>query len=142
MKKKPTDPACPCGGLPPGAAYRQCCQPYLEGTAVAPDAERLMRSRYTAFTLANAAYLLSTWHSSTRPEDLALDPPNAPHGTRWLGLTVHCHERSDANHAIVEFTARFREAGKAQRMHETSRFIQEGGQWFYVDGKVEGGAAG
>lgn len=137
MKKKSSDPICPCGGRPQGAAYKNCCEPYISGTATAPDAERLMRSRYTAFTLADAAYVLSSWHSGTRPQQLNLEPPGAPHGTRWLGLTVHCHERSDANHAVVEFTARFREAGKAQRMHETSRFVLEAGQWFYVGGDVE-----
>lgn len=141
MKKKSPDPICPCGGLPAGAAYQRCCEPYLSGAANAPDAERLMRSRYTAFSLANTAYLLASWHPSTRPERLNLEPPGAPHGTRWLGLTVHCHERTDANHAIVEFTARFREAGKAQRLHETSRFVQEAGRWFYVDGNVGDDAA-
>lgn len=142
MKKKTPAPACPCGGVPIGTAYKDCCELYISGAATAPDAERLMRSRYTAYTLADAAYLLSTWHASTRPPQLNLDPPDAPHGTRWIGLTVHCHERSDASHAVVEFTARYREGGKAQRLRETSRFVREEGQWFYVDGNVGNEAAG
>ena len=64
------DQPCPCGR---GEAYGACCGPLHSGAA-APTAERLMRSRYSAFALGKAQYLLDTWHSSTRPDDLELDP--------------------------------------------------------------------
>src|SRR5690606_31867140 len=103
---------------------------------LASDAERLMRSRYTAYALGIAEYVLATWHRTTRPASLTLGPPGTPHGIRWLGLQVHEHHRPDTDHAEVRFTARYRESGKAYRMAELSRFAREGGIWFYVDGDV------
>lgn len=88
-----------------------------------------MRSRYTAFVREDARYLLATWHASTRPSTLAFDP-----GARWLGLEVRRHQHLGAMHAEVEFVARHRLAGRAVRLHETSRFVCEDGRWWYVDG--------
>ena len=89
-----------------------------------------MRSRYSAFVLDLADYLLATWHPSTRPASLA---PNEP-GLKWLGLDVKQHRQQDETHATVEFVARSKLAGKANRLHECSRFLKEEGRWFYVDG--------
>lgn len=129
-------PDCPCGrtdarGRP--KPFAQCCGLCLEPVhpQAATDAECLMRSRYSAFVLGRADYLLGTWHASTRPAQLDLDP-----GNRWLGLQVRSHRRVDADHAEVEFVARFRVAGRAVRQHERSRFVREGGRWWYVDGDV------
>ena len=82
---------CPCSC---GKKYSDCCGRYLDGGEAAPDACALMRSRYTAYTLAREDYLLSTWHSSTRPAALSLADEAA---TRWLGLEVKRHEQRDAN---------------------------------------------
>ncbi len=122
---------CPCGS---GKEFGGCCARYFEGAEVAPTAEALMRSRYTAYTLQREDYLLSTWHASTRPAQLGLaeEPP-----TKWLGLEVKRHEQQDEDHAIVEFVARYKVNGRAHRLHEVSRFVREAGQWFYVDGAVE-----
>lgn len=90
-----------------------------------------MRSRYTAYVLAREPYLLATWHASTRPTRLDLTP------TRWIGLTVSRHEQQDADHATVEFVARYKIGGRAHRLHETSRFVREEGRWYYVDGEVD-----
>jgi SEC-C motif-containing protein len=95
------------------------------------DAEALMRSRYTAYTLGDAAYLLATWHPDTRPGDLDLDAEPRP---KWLGLQVRRHVQSDPDHAEVEFVARYKIAGRAQRMHELSRFVRRDGRWYYLDG--------
>lgn len=98
----------------------------------APDALSLMRSRYSAYVLADTAYLLSTWHPATRPA--RLDPDDQ---VKWLGLEVRAHQETDAAHAEVEFVARCRGGdGKAVRLHERSRFVREEGRWFYVDGDV------
>jgi SEC-C motif domain protein len=56
--------------------------------------------------------------------------------TKWLGLEVKRHEQQDANHAIVEFVARYKVNGRAQRLHEVSRFVREDGRWVYVSGEV------
>ena len=91
-----------------------------------------MRSRYAAYVLGRRDYLAETWHPSTRPADLEPDPP----GLRWLGLEVRRHVQQDPDHAIVEFVARSKLGGKAERLHETSRFVREDGRWFYLDGDI------
>jgi len=121
---------CPCGS---GLAYDDCCGIYLSGAASAPSAEVLMRSRYTAYTRNDPAYLSTTWHVSTRPVNLDINDQPA---TKWLGLNVMRHEQQDASHAIVEFIARYKINGRAFKLQETSRFVQDSGQWFYVDGDI------
>jgi SEC-C motif-containing protein len=118
---------CPCGRA---ASLSECCGRYLAGEP-APDAESLMRSRYTAFTLADEAYLLATWHPDTRPGALNLAAEPQP---KWLGLSVKSHLRQDENNATVEFVARYKIAGRATRLHETSRFEKLDGRWYYLDG--------
>jgi SEC-C motif-containing protein len=88
-----------------------------------------MRSRYTAFVLEREPYLLATWHSGTRPSAVDFEP-----GVKWLGLEVRAHRLLDTGEAEVEFVARSRTAAGATRLHETSRFNQQDGRWFYVDG--------
>ena len=119
--------SCACGST---HAFERCCGRWLAGEP-APTAEALMRSRYTAYTRADHAYLLATWHPSTRPAAIE----GLPAGVKWLGLDVrHAHELGDR--ATVEFVARTKLAGRASRLHETSRFVRENGRWFYVDGVV------
>lgn len=93
-----------------------------------------MRSRYSAYVLGLTDYLLATWHPDTRPTSLDLDADGA---TKWLGLEVRRHEIEDAEHATVEFVARYRVAGRGHRLHETSRFVRISDRWFYVDGDVD-----
>ena len=124
----PASPPCPCGsGLPLSA----CCGRYHAGALhlQAPDAQALMRSRYSAYVLDRIDYLLATWHPSTRPASLE---PNEP-GLRWLGLDVRSHRQQDAEHATVEFVARSKLGGRAHRLCETSRFVCEDGRWYYLD---------
>lgn len=121
---------CPCGS---NKKFADCCGRYLENNQAAPTAEALMRSRYSAYTLQREEYVLATWHQSTRPSglDLAEDA-----STKWLGLEVKRHEQQDDDHSIVEFVARYKVNGRANRLHEESRFIREDGRWFYMDGKI------
>ena len=125
---------CPCGRRDPkgrALACADCCGRYLDHETPAPDAESLMRSRYSAFVLERVDYLNASWHHSTRPADLTLEP-----GQKWLGLEVKTHRLIDADHAEVEFVARSRLGGRGVRLHETSRFVREGGRWFYIDGDI------
>ena len=122
---------CPCGT---GQPYAQCCGRYHAGALhlQAPDAESLMRSRYSAYAMGLGDYLLATWHASTRPAALEPDPP----GLKWLGLDLRHHARQDEDHATVSFVARSKLGGRAHRLQETSRFVRELGRWYYVDGDV------
>ena len=125
---------CPCGS---GRAYADCCGLLhagfaREGRLLAPDAEALMRSRYSAFVLDLRDYLLATWHPRTRPPQLEAPEP----GLRWLGLEVQAHAQQDADHATVRFVARSKLGGRAHRLVETSRFERIAGSWVYLDGDL------
>ncbi len=126
---------CPCGTVHP---LHLCCGRYLDGSAQAPTAEALMRSRYTAYHLRNEAYLLATWHASTRPAGLQIAHGSAPGepAIQWIGLEVKRAQPTGASSAIVEFVARHKTGGRAQRMHEVSRFVCEDGRWFYVGAEM------
>ena len=117
---------CPCGST---KKLIDCCAPYISGARKAPNAEALMRSRYTAYTQNDEAYLRASWDERTCPsERITHQEP-----TKWLGLEVKQH-RVDGNTATVEFVARYKIGGRAQRLHELSRFTCYDGKWFYVDG--------
>ena len=121
---------CPCES---GKPYKNCCEPAHSGTPAA-NAEALMRSRYSAFVLGLEAYLLKTWHPKSRPSalNLADDPP-----TKWLGLQIKRAENTSETTAIVEFVARYKVAGKATRLHETSQFERIDGCWYYLSGEFK-----
>ncbi|MDP3700856.1 MAG: YchJ family metal-binding protein [Hylemonella sp.] len=128
---------CPCGRRDAAGrvlSHAQCCGRYLADFAgtPAPDAQTLMRSRYSAFVLECADYLLATWHAGKRPSQISFDA-----GVKWLGLEVRDFKVIDPDHAEVEFVARQRDrSGRAARLHERSRFVREAGRWYYVDGVI------
>jgi len=127
----PAPTRCPCqSGLP----YAECCGPLHRGERAAPTAEALMRSRYSAFAVGDADYLRATWHPSTRPAELDLDP-----ATRWVRLDVLATSAGGPfdTAGTVEFRATYRDPGEAPgSLHEVSRFVREDGRWSYVDGSV------
>jgi SEC-C motif domain protein len=127
-KRPPAQAPCPCGLLEP---YEACCGRWHDGALHlrAPDAEALMRSRYTAHVFGLQPYLLGTWHPSTRPLSIAPQPP----GLTWIGLEVRRHTPIDTDHATVEFVARSKRGGRADRLHATSRFERVEGRWLYLD---------
>jgi SEC-C motif domain protein len=123
--------ACPCFS---GKAYNDCCQPLHEGEA-APDAERLMRSRYSAYALKLAEYILHTWHADTRPKNLTQEDLS---GIKWLKLQVLSHEQPETDTAFVKFVATFQSGKqKKEQLTEHSRFSRESGRWLYMDGQPD-----
>ena len=124
----PSKEPCPCASSRP---YGQCCGVWHAGTP-APDAQSLMRSRYSAFVLCNEPYLLATWHPDRRPRSIPFNP-----NQKWLGLRIVEARLTGEGTAEVEFIARSRGSNAAAvRHHEHSRFVREAGSWFYVDGDV------
>ena len=121
---------CPCGS---GEGHPSCCGRFLDGGQFPETAEQLMRSRYSAYVLARADYLLTTWHPTTRPPAIALD---AADQVQWLGLKVICAD-NDSTTGVVEFVARHKLNGKAYRLHEVSQFVKQNGRWLYVTGKMK-----
>ena len=124
----PMSPPCPCADT---RVFADCCGPIINGTRAAESAEQLMRSRYSAYVIGDADYLSQSWHSDTRPSRIRLHPAD-----RWLGLQIKSARGGPADtEGTVEFVARVKRGGKATRLHETSRFVREDGQWRYLDGK-------
>jgi SEC-C motif-containing protein len=119
---------CTCGNPRP---YGDCCGRFHAGEA-ANTAQKLMRSRYSAYMLQLEDYLLATWHPLTRPVALSLAEADT---TRWLGLDIRSQQET-FNSARVEFIARYRVGGgPVQKLHEISRFVREDERWFYLDGE-------
>ena len=127
---------CPCNS---GNAFNACCEPIILNQSAA-SALALMRSRYSAYTLANADYIHETTHVQTRSEHNLKDITRWAQDNSWNQLEVISTEHGNVNdiRGIVEFKAHFTDAkGKAQVHHERSTFQKEDGQWFYVDGKFD-----
>ncbi len=93
-----------------------------------------MRSRYSAYAKGDADYLFRTWHPRTRPLDVSVDLR-----ITWTGLEVidTVAGGPDDDRGEVEFRARFESAGRADSLHERSRFERRAGRWFYLDPKSE-----
>ena len=128
------DERCPCLS---GLTFGECCAPVHRGERVAATAEALMRSRYSAFAVGDAAWLRASWHSRTRPTSLDLDDDVV-----WRRLDILAtHAGGPFDDAgEVEFAAYWRNpaTGDRGRLHETSRFVREDDRWLYVDGDVDG----
>ena len=90
-----------------------------------------MRARYTAYVLGDAAFLLRSWHPTTRPGSVRFDPDVDWHGLDVVAATAGGPLDAEGT---VEFRARFRRGDAHLELHELSSFVREGGSWFYVDG--------
>jgi SEC-C motif-containing protein len=129
VNKNISSTLCPCGS---NKKYADCCEPLHAGEP-APTAEALMRSRYSAYVLELTEYLQKSWHASKRPSRIRL------FDHQWVGLKIVKTEAGQTcdNTGSVEFIAKYKVNGKAHRLQETSRFVKEGGHWFYVDGDIQ-----
>ena len=99
-------------------------------------AEALMRSRFDAFRRADTAWLMRTWHPDTRPAQLDLTG-----NPRWRGLQIVdvVAGGEDDDTGVVEFRASYLTDEGIAVLHERSRFVREGGRWFYLDGDDRAG---
>jgi SEC-C motif-containing protein len=129
--------ACVCGSAKDSA---QCCAQYIYGERLAPDAESLMRSRYTAYAQGNIAYIANTMRG---PALVGFDAHNAAEWAKqikWLRLDVVKSSviTPDDDTAYVEFIAHYLFQGRKQKLHEISEFHRIDKCWYYVDGHVKG----
>ncbi|MGZ4784961.1 MAG: YchJ family protein [Acidimicrobiales bacterium] len=125
---------CPCGT---GETYDRCCGRLHRGEAQATTAEQLMRSRYSAYAVLDEPYLLHSWHPSTRPRVVALDPD-----PQWVQLEIVATDAGGPfdQEGTVEFLAHHQRDGQPGVLHETSRFPRFERRWVYLD--AGGRAAG
>ncbi len=133
-------------------AYSDCCQPYHEdidenNDVKAESAERLMRSRYSAFVLQKADYIVKT----TVPAQQALldikSIESWARETNWAGLEIVSHTaKLGKRHAQVEFKAFYTDLKKQPDTqqaahHELSSFVKikdkTGERWYFLDPTVD-----
>ncbi|ASU84731.1 hypothetical protein CDO52_19715 [Nocardiopsis gilva YIM 90087] len=121
------DLPCPCGLA---KVYGDCCGPLHRGERSASTAEQLMRSRYSAFAVGHAGYLVQTWHPRTRPRRVGLEA-----GIRWLRLDVLGTTGGSPFHVegTVSFRAIYSDNGDEGELRENSRFVRHEGAWTYLD---------
>ena len=124
---------CPCGS---GLSYSACCEPIIFGKKDAETAQKLMRSRYTAFTQADVDYLMRSHSAKTRPVKERKIIERWAKSVAWMGLTILNTEAGEANDetGYVEFKANYLENGKPKQIHEKSFFQRENWKWVYVSG--------
>ncbi len=125
---------CPCCSY---KSFEACCQPILEGKRQAITAEELMRSRYTAFVMANINYLMNSHHPKTRPVKDRKNILRWTKSVQWIRLEIHQTKDGLSNdtEGWVEFTAYFMEDGIMNTIHENSFFIKENNRWYYQTGE-------
>ena len=124
MKLDPSS-LCPCQS---GALYKECCGVFLEGRGLPETPLKLMRSRYTAFTLANMDYLESTMKGIPFEKEATFQFAES---VDWKGLKIISHAKI-GNVGEVEFEALFSQDGVLSKIHERSTFTKENGKWFYT----------
>ena len=123
---------CPCcSGLP----FADCCERVIGDQKIAKTAEQLMRSRYTAFTLAENQYLMDSWAKETRPKGIHAEDDNI----QWLSLEIKACENGNIHDTdgTVQFTANFLSGGHLCKLHEKSNFIRKDKLWYYLDGETD-----
>lgn len=122
---------CPCGST---KLYAECCQLVHNNHGLATMPEQLMRARYCAHVLKLVDFVVNTYHPSCNAESQRegiIESINMD----WQKLEViHAPVPTDDT-GFVEFKAYLVEQGVEQCMHERSRFIKEGGFWYYIDGE-------
>lgn len=125
---------CPCGS---GLELAKCCQPFIQGKAEPAVAEQLLRARYTAFTLGEVDYVLSTHHSRTRHEVKREEIDEWSKSSKWLGLKIvqsEAGKEADTQGTIL-FCAQYHAEGKDHDHWEQSYFEKENGKWRFLDAK-------
>ena len=122
--------SCPCGNL---LSYHYCCEPFINGTTKPLSAEKLMRSRYSAYTLADADYLMKTTHVSTRKFHKKSEILTWAKSNKWQHSEI-----LESCENSVTFKAFFINQYGSEKIHfEKSHFIFENKSWFYIDGEFE-----
>jgi SEC-C motif-containing protein len=124
---------CPCN---PKNLYAACCKIAHNDIQAVTTAEQLMRSRYSAFALADVEYLQRSHHSSLRPSRKeARELKRWTQSVEWIKLEILQSQEGSSNDetGAVEFKAFYLENGSVQVIHEHSKFCKDNGHWVYLD---------
>jgi len=128
--------SCPCGS---DKKYADCCNLFHSGKEFATTAEKLMRSRYSAYALKLIDYLYQTTHPDKRTEDLKTEMTAWANRAEFTRLEILGKRQGRSLDKVgkVEFVAYYRQFGEEKQMHELSRFRRYKGKWHYLDGEIE-----
>ncbi|MFT5888552.1 MAG: SEC-C motif-containing protein [Zhongshania sp.] len=126
---------CFCGS---GQTYKNCCEPYINGVVLPASAELLMRSRYSAFCVGNAEYLMATLHPDRHRTESIKALRNSFVDTHWHSLRILSCDKGLAGDTggEVEFTAFYSNNQQIVQLHERSRFLSINSIWYYLDGDM------
>lgn len=116
--------------------FTHCCEPIIMGNKIAETAEQLMRSRYSAYVVANINYLLNSHHRLTRPTKDRKSILKWTKSVKWLKLEIVQIQTGQVNDndGYVEFKAFYAENGSIECIHENSYFVKENSLWYYKSG--------
>lgn len=126
--------SCPCCS---NKKYKKCCKVYHEGI-LPKTAKELMQSRFSAYSLGKADYIIKTTHKDNNDFTSDIDTwkndiLNFCHNTEFRRLDVL--EFIDGEmESFVTFKATLFQNDQDVSFVEKSRFLKEDGRWFYVDG--------
>jgi len=122
---------CPCCS---GQLYVDCCQPYLTLKRIPATPELLMRSRYTAYTLANIEYIQQTMSGEALNDFSYEDSLHWAKQSSWLRLEIMAAPLTQGDQGWVEFKAYYALSGIEKCLHERSIFHRVDHCWYYVGG--------
>lgn len=130
---------CPCCS---GKEYSICCEKYHQGT-LPENALVLMRSRYSAYALGLADYIIETTH------------PQSPHyisdRTQWVKQIAAFSKQISFDHleilefnegdheSFVSFVAHLSQEKMDVTFSERSHFLKVNNSWKYLEGKIGSG---
>ncbi|HAT1979852.1 TPA: YchJ family protein [Legionella pneumophila] len=125
---------CPCGSQ---NKYEQCCGIYLESKKAPETPEQLMRSRYTAYSLAKTDYIKQTMKGKPLIAFNESEAKQWAQNVSWLGLKIIQSYMERPDNGFVEFIATFLDGNQLKNIHELSEFQKDNSVWFYVDGEAK-----
>lgn len=122
---------CPCGS---GSQFGACCALYIDG-APAPDAQALMRSRYTAYVVGALDHVAATHAPEVRDDFNRAEAERLARVCQFDKLEIRkVVEKGDS--AQIDFAIRFRRDHKDMMQVELADFRRENGRWLYAGGKL------
>ncbi|AUR51314.1 YchJ family protein [Aquella oligotrophica] len=125
---------CKCGS---NKDYQVCCGIYINDNKLPDTPEQLMRSRYTAYTMANIDYIVKTMQGKPL---VAYDQKESTlwaQSVIWQKLEV-LNSSMNNDQGVVEFKAYYNDANRNVILHEISQFRRKDGRWYYIDGEIIG----
>lgn len=132
--------------------YSYCCLPFIRKEIQPKTAEQLMRSRFSAYVVANGQYIFDTYAKSSQAAQSVQEINDWSESCKWIALQIHAASDitiTDSVEQFVEFSAFYITDDTLCELRENSRFVLESAvvvtgtesekheqQWRYIDGDI------